>query len=284
MQKKIKSGKRRFWQVMGVFVLSWLIFLPKSQALAVPSPSRELYVLDQAQMISEAAEAQFVSRSEALAATSGAQIALLTIPSLEDESLEEYSLEVARKWALGEEKKDNGVLILVVEDSHQIRIEVGYGLEEILPDGLTGRLQRTYLTPKFRTGDYDGGVLALQQALIETIQGKTVETNADTEQLDFTSIVAVWLVIIGIWLSAAKNWWRKCPQCGKRSHWRSKTEKVGLTKIQTVTTCKNCGYEKKGPIVPLGSRGGFGGSGGFGSGGSSGGGGSFGGGGSSGSW
>ena len=284
MQKKIKSGKRRFWQVMGVFVLSWLVFMPKSQALTVPSPSTELYVLDQAQMISEAAEAQFVSRSEALAATSGAQIALLTIPSLEDESLEEYSLAVARKWALGEEKKDNGVLVLVVEDSHQIRIEVGYGLEEILPDGLTGRLQRTYLTPKFREGDYDGGVLALQQALIETIQGKTVETNVDTEQLDFTSIVAVWLVIIGIWLSATKNWWRKCPQCGKRSHWRSKTEKVGLTKIQTVTTCKNCGYEKKGPIMPLGSRGGFGGSGGFGSGGSSGGGGSFGGGGSSGGW
>ncbi len=271
---------------MGVFVLSWLVFLPKSQALAIPSPSAKLYVLDQAEMISETVEAQFVSKSEALAATSGAQIALLTIPSLEDESLEEYSLAVARKWALGEEKKDNGVLVLVVEDSHQIRIEVGYGLEEILPDGLTGRLQRTYLTPKFREGDYDGGVLALQQALIDVIQGKTVEIGADNEQkTDFTIIILVWLAIVGIWLSAAKNWWRKCPQCGKRNHWRLKTEKVGLTKMQTITTCKNCGYEKKGPIMPLGSRtGGFGGSGGFGSGGSSGGGGSFGGGGSSGSW
>lgn len=271
---------------MGVFVLSWLVFLPKSQALAIPSPSVKLYVLDQAEMISETVEAQFVSKSEALAATSGAQIALLTIPSLEDESLEEYSLAVARKWALGEEKKDNGVLILVVEDSHQIRIEVGYGLEEILPDGLTGRLQRTYLTPKFREGDYDGGVLALQQALIDVIQGKTVEIGADNEQkTDFTIIILVWLAIVGIWLSAAKNWWRKCPQCGKRNHWRLKTEKVGLTKMQTITTCKNCGYEKKGPIMPLSSRtGGFGGSGGFGSGGSSGGGGSFGGGGSSGSW
>ncbi len=285
MKRKIIEGKWRFWQVVGMLVLSLLVFMPKSQALTVPSPSAKFYVLDQAQMISETAEAQFVSRSQALAATSGAQIALLTISSLEDESLEEYSLEVARKWGLGNEKRDNGVLILVVEDSHQIRIEVGYGLEEILPDGLTGRLQRTYLTPKFQAGDYDSGVLALQQALIETIQGKEVLTNAENEEeVSFASVIAIWLVIIGVWLSAAKNWWKKCPQCGKRTHWKNKTEKIGLTKIQTITTCKNCGYEKKGPIMPLGTRtGGFGG-GGFSGGGSSGGGGSFGGGGSSGSW
>ena len=221
MVKTKKDGKERFWQVAALLVLSWLVFLPKSQALAIPSPSAELYVLDQAGMISDGAEAQFVSRSQALAATSGAQIALLTISSLEDESLEEYSLEVARKWALGEEKKDNGVLILIVQDTRKVRIEVGYGLEEILPDGLAGRLQRTYLTPKFQAGDYDGGVLALQQAIIDTISGKEVETvEEENDEMSFAGVIAIWLTIIGIWISAAKNWWRKCPQCGKRGHWR----------------------------------------------------------------
>lgn len=269
----------------------------KSLALEIPEPGFEVYLLDQADILSASGEAQFVEKSKELAAQNGTQIALLTLPSLEGESLEEFAIATARKWALGDKDKDNGVLIALVMDTHDIRIDVGYGLEGVLPDGLTGELQRKYLVPKMREGDYEGAVLDLQAAMIKVIQQDPEfldelakeKTRADYgETVDLIICLLFFGGLAFLFVADKHLYWKKCPQCGRRQL-RKKTEMVGLTKRRTVTSCKNCSYEKKGPItlIPVSTGGSSSSGGSFGggsSGGSSGGGGSFGGGGSSGKW
>src|SRR6185436_15852048 len=83
------------------------------------------------------------------------QIAVLIIPSLGGDVLEEYSLRVVEKWKLGTKKNDNGALLLIVTDEHKMRIEVGHGLEGVLTDAQCSRIIRNEMAPNFRRGDYD---------------------------------------------------------------------------------------------------------------------------------
>ena len=88
----------------------------------------------------------------------GQQFALLTVPSLEGNAIEEYALRVAEAWKLGEKGKDNGLLMLVSAGDRKFRIEVGYGLEGDIPDAFASRVQRDVLTPAFRAGQYGAGI------------------------------------------------------------------------------------------------------------------------------
>ncbi len=109
------------------------------------------------------------------------QIAVLTIPTLDGESIEEYAVKVFDAWKLGQKGKDNGILIIVVPNDHRMRIEVGYGLEPILTDGMAGEIIRTKMTPRFKEGDYDGGITNGALAVITVLEGGTLpETAAGT--------------------------------------------------------------------------------------------------------
>jgi uncharacterized protein len=95
---------------------------------------------------------------------------ILTIPSLEGESLEEFSISVANdRWKLGQKGKDNGVLFLVAVKDRKYRFEIGYGLESVLPDSFVGSVGREYLVPSFRKGDYSNGIYAASFAVINKI-------------------------------------------------------------------------------------------------------------------
>src|SRR5260221_2001538 len=100
------------------------------------------------------------------------QIAVLIIPSLSGDILEDYSMRVVEKWKLGTKKNDNGALLLVVTDDHKMRIEVGHGLEGVLTDAQSSRIIRNEMAPNFRRGDYDAGVTAAVLALIKGIAGE----------------------------------------------------------------------------------------------------------------
>ena len=90
-----------------------------------------------------------------------AQVLVLTVRSLEGEAIEAFSLDVAHnRWKLGQKGKDNGVLITLAMEDRRYRIEVGYGLEAVLPDSLVGSIGRELLVPAFRAGDYGGGLAA----------------------------------------------------------------------------------------------------------------------------
>lgn len=101
----------------------------------------------------------------------GRQFAVLTIPSLEGEGLEDFSLRVARTWRLGRAGIDDGVLLLIAKDDRKVRIEVGYGLEGVLTDAQCGRIIRDAIVPRFRGGDFAGGVTDGVGAVLAVLGG-----------------------------------------------------------------------------------------------------------------
>jgi len=109
------------------------------------------------------------------------QIAILTIQSLDGEVLEEYSLRVAEAWKLGKKEKDNGVLLLIAVDDHEMRIEVGHGLEGVLTDAHSNRIIRNEMTPHFRRSEFDEGVTAAVDAMIKAIGGEYSADGDDDE-------------------------------------------------------------------------------------------------------
>jgi uncharacterized protein len=133
------------------------------------------------------------------------QVAVLTISSLEGEPLEAYSMRVAEAWKLGRKEKDNGVILLVVRDDRKVRIEVGRGLEGNLPDITCGRIIRNVMIPRFRQGDYDGGVSSGVDAILGSLRGSyTPPEENDTADLGtklmaggiFTFVVGIFTLIV----------------------------------------------------------------------------------------
>jgi uncharacterized protein len=103
--------------------------------------------------------------------TDSTQIAILIIPSLEGEPLEDYSIRVAEAWRLGQKGRDNGALLIVAMKERRVRIEVGYGLEPTLTDAKTSQIIRNEIIPQFRTGDFYGGIDAGTTAMTQVVRG-----------------------------------------------------------------------------------------------------------------
>jgi uncharacterized protein len=140
-----------------------------ASALEVPTLSGR--VVDLAHVLPRATIESLTAQLAAHEAQSSNQIAVLTIPSLEGESLEEFSHRVATTWKLGQKGTDNGVLLLVAIGERKVRIEVGYGLEGVLTDIRSAQIIRNEIVPRFRGGDMPGGVTAGVNAILKTIEG-----------------------------------------------------------------------------------------------------------------
>ena len=153
--------------------LATLAAAAPAAALEVPFLSGR--VVDEAGILSPAAEEVLTRTLEELESSTGAQVAVLTIPSLGDEALEDYSLRVAETWKLGGAERDDGVLFLVARDDRKMRLEVGHGLEGAIPDVLAGRILDNLVRPPFRGGDFDGGVGAGVDAVAALIRGENAE-------------------------------------------------------------------------------------------------------------
>ena len=118
-------------------------------------------VVDLAGIIDNHAETKLNRYLQELETKTGAQMAILTVISLEGQAIEEFSINIAHdQWKLGQKGKDNGVLMVVALNDKKYRIEIGYGLEGLLPDSLVGGIGRQYLVPYFKRGDYSAGIYA----------------------------------------------------------------------------------------------------------------------------
>ncbi len=170
---------------------------------AIPAPPPELYVLDQAGVMSSDTKSAIINTSQELARQTKAQVAVVTLSSLEGQTIEEVGLQIGRQWQLGDAQLNNGVLILVVPSARQSRIEVGYGLEGALPDGKTGRIQDDYMLPYFRTDDYDQGLLNGYKAVVaEVAREYGVTLNVSPPQFpeaDSSNQSAPWWVTV-LWI------------------------------------------------------------------------------------
>jgi uncharacterized protein len=108
----------------------------------------------------------------------GHQIAVLTVPSLEGEDLEGFSIKVAETWKIGKKGFDNGAILLIARNDRKLRIEVGYGLEGVLPDAIASRIIREVIVPHFRADDYPGGIEVGVEAIIKVTSGEPLPEGA----------------------------------------------------------------------------------------------------------
>src|SRR4249919_2497902 len=127
-------------------------------AFAINFPALTGRVVDQANIIQSDTRAAVEQKSADLEEKSGIQLVVATVNSLEGQEIEPYANELFRKWALGEKKKNNGVLLLVAPNERRVRIEVGYGLEGTLTDALSKVIITNAITPRFKTGDFSDGI------------------------------------------------------------------------------------------------------------------------------
>lgn len=175
------------------------IFLANSIfALSVPSLTSP--IVDNANLISDGVEQNINNQLQELSNSTGIQLAVLTIPTLEDEVLESYSMKVAETWKLGSAEKDTGVLLLIALEERSIRIEVGYGLEGVLTDTKCGLIIRNVIAPEFRNGNYQAGIVNAVNNMVGLVKGdeslvsKKVlnESSGDSSAFIFMGIVLLY--------------------------------------------------------------------------------------------
>jgi uncharacterized protein len=140
--------------------------------VAVPPLSGR--VVDQTATLSSGDIASLTQSLQSLEARKGSQVAVLIVPTTAPETIEQYSIRVAEAWKIGRKKIDDGALLVVAKDDRKLRIEVGYGLEGALNDVTAKRIIDEVITPRFRTGDFAGGISAGVERMIGVIDGETL--------------------------------------------------------------------------------------------------------------
>ncbi|NOQ41670.1 MAG: hypothetical protein GQ563_04120 [Desulfuromusa sp.] len=154
-----------------------LLLLVCSPAMALNIPQPTGYVNDKARIISPTVELKLEQFLRDFEKSDSTQVTVLTIPTLDGEVLEEYSLKVFENWKIGQKGKDNGALLLIAKTEKEIRIEVGYGLEGLLTDLLAGRIIDNEISPKFKRGDFDGGIGSGVVSIAEAVRGEYTGTG-----------------------------------------------------------------------------------------------------------
>jgi uncharacterized protein len=183
---------------VGLLLLLLSLFLISS-AYALDLPPLQGYVNDYAGMISPQAKTILENELKAFEQTDSTQIVILTIPSLEGEVLEEFSIKVADTWKIGQKMKDNGVILLVAKQERKIRIEVGRGLEGRLTDLMAGRIIDLVIKPRFKREDFDGGFIAGVHAVIDATRGEfKVDGDHTRKREDTFSQIFMVLFLSGI--------------------------------------------------------------------------------------
>lgn len=173
-----------------LFLFLSATLLPASLAAGTDIPYLTGRVTDNAQILSPETRKSLAESLKAHENRTSNQIAILTVPTLSGGSIEDYAVDVFKAWKLGQKGKDNGILIIVVPNDRRMRIEVGYGLEGTMTDLMAGRIIQNVMTPRFKNGDYNGGIIEGARAVIEVLDGGKLpdtagELGASSEKSDF---------------------------------------------------------------------------------------------------
>lgn len=160
---------KKIYTVFAALAVFLVLFTNVAIAADLPKPTKNFFVNDFANVISNADEEKMQQQGEALFKECGAQVVVVTVKSLNGEDLESYSLNLARSWRIGSDKNDDGILLLLAVDERKVRIEVGYGLEGALPDSKTGRILDTYGVDRFKKNDFSTGLAAVYDSLINEV-------------------------------------------------------------------------------------------------------------------
>lgn len=161
------------------FLAALLVLVPTVAAQTAEVPYLTGRVVDNAELLGADTRRRLAETLRRHEQKTGNQIAVLTVPTIHGESIEEYAVRVFEQWKLGEKGKDNGVLVVVVPQDRRMRIEVGYGLEGMLTDAHASRIIRNLMTPRFRKGDFSGGISRGVDAVVAQLEGKPAAADVD---------------------------------------------------------------------------------------------------------
>jgi uncharacterized protein len=153
-----------------VLLVCLLTLLLASQARAQEFPKLTGRVVDAANILSPADEAALTQKLAGLEQASTRQLVVATIASLQDYPIEDYGYRLGRAWEIGQAEANNGAILIVAPNERKVRIEVGYGLEPILTDAFSSIIIQSQILPRFRDGDYPGGINAGVDAIIAQLQ------------------------------------------------------------------------------------------------------------------
>lgn len=144
----------------------------------VPVPPLKARVTDLTGTLTSGQQTTIESRLAAFEQKKGSQVALLIVPTTQPEAIEQYSIRVVEQWKLGRKGVDDGVLVLLAKNDRTVRIEVGYGLEGALNDATSKRIIDEYIVPKFKQGDFYGGLNAGLDRIVGVIEGEALPAPA----------------------------------------------------------------------------------------------------------
>lgn len=198
-------------------ILCALLLMPLGTAVvkAQNFPEYEGFINDYANLLSMQAKTQLEAQLTQLEKDTTAEVAVVTVKSLEGDYIEDYAVKLFEKWGIGKKDKNNGVLFLVALDDRKMRIEVGYGLEPIITDGRAGRIRDNDVIPQFKQNDYEGGIIAGVNSIEKYIRNGTppapLEENPVKNVFEDFGTAFFFMSIITIYLSGfmarSKNIW-----------------------------------------------------------------------------
>lgn len=215
LSTKMLIGYSSKWKkvAIGSLLLFFLVFsfVPLSVS-AYTSPGKPTgYVNDFAHIISPQNKADLEKVLSGFEKQSSSEVAVVTVNSLGDETVETYAVKLFEEWGIGKKDKDNGVLLLVAPNERKVRIEVGYGLEGALTDAISNNIIQNIITPSFKAGDYDAGIKNGTNAILQVIKGEYVNTGNNTSGDNPYGALVYLFAFIFIWsiriMARSKSWW-----------------------------------------------------------------------------
>ena len=180
-------------------------------ALALDFPALTGRVVDEAGILDPVARATLTDKLAGLEAKTTDQLVVVTLKSLQGTSIEDFGVQLGRRWQIGQKDKNNGVLLIVVPSERQVRIEVGYGLEGALTDAVSRLIIENAIVPRFRANDFPGGIARGVDDIISVLTGDaeewkrraarrpdTVSSSPSTQSDSVWPIVIVVLIVVGV--------------------------------------------------------------------------------------
>jgi len=170
----------RWRRLLLLALLCWAGALSAQQPATPGLPTLTGRVVDQADLLSPSVEAQLTQMLAGHEQATGEQVVVVTVPDLQGRSIEEFGVSLGRQWGIGQRGEDNGALLIVARDDRRMRIEVGYGLEGRLTDAQAWIIINRILAPAFAQGDFEGGIVAGTEAILQVLGGDPLRSVAAT--------------------------------------------------------------------------------------------------------
>lgn len=205
------------------------------------------YVSDPSHILSATARDTINAVLGRLEASTGIETAVVMLPSIGEEDIFNFAHELFRQWGIGKQKSNNGLLILFVADQRKVRFTVGYGLEGTMTDAMSKRIQMQRMVPRFKAGDWDGGMVDGVRAAAQVLDGSMQPEPTDDDEDMLVGIIALLIIIgIAIFVIFLVGEAQRCPKCRKKGVKRVAQQVLRLSNgrrvRRTTFLCPHCGH------------------------------------------